>query len=222
MPKLLTIIHEDESIIVVDKPVGLLVIPAPDESGRTLTDILNEELTRRGKPEGSPANRGETARAHPCHRLDRETSGLTIYAKGKATQQRMMEEFHKHRMDKGYICFVQRYVTKDALKDWVKINIQLEGKQAVTRYKLVKYDLRGFSVVEVQPLTGLTNQIRLHFMKIGHPLVGERKFAFARDYPVKFNRVALHASYLGFNHPITDKRLELHSPLPPDMAGFIQ
>lgn len=209
MTKSLSIIFEDEHIIVLDKPSGLLVIPTPAGEQHTLTSLLNDELQRRGV----------TIKAHPCHRLDRETSGLILYAKGKSSQQKMMDQFHKHLVRKRYICFAHGYV-KSGQSAPVQIATSLEGKRALTRYRLLKHDLRGFSVLEVEPVTGLTNQIRLHFKQIGHPLVGERRFAFARDYALRFRRVALHAEYLSFKHPITEKQLEFNSSLPPDMANF--
>jgi 23S rRNA pseudouridine1911/1915/1917 synthase len=209
MIKPLTIVFEDEHIIVVDKPSGLLVIPTPAGERHTLTDLLNDELNRRGL----------SVKAHPCHRLDRETSGLIIYAKGKSSQQKMMDQFHKHLVRKRYTCFAHGYV-KSGQSAQAQITAPLEGKPALTRYRLLKHDLRGFSVLEVEPVTGLTNQIRLHFKHIGHPLVGERRFAFARDYAVRFRRTALHAGYLSFTHPITGKPLEFNNPLPPDMANF--
>ncbi|MFA5795143.1 MAG: RluA family pseudouridine synthase [Candidatus Brocadiia bacterium] len=209
MNKPYTMVFEDDQIMVVDKSAGLLVIPTPAGETHTLTDLLNRELTAKG----------QTSRAHPCHRLDRETSGLILYAKGKATQQSLMEQFHKHLVKKKYICFAQGYI-KTGPNNWMTIDSPLEGKHALTRYRVTKLDLRGFSIVEVEPETGLTNQIRLHFKAIRHPLVGERRFSYAKDYALKFRRVALHATYLSFQHPVTKEQLEFTSPLPPDMAEF--
>ncbi|MFH1227773.1 MAG: RluA family pseudouridine synthase [Planctomycetota bacterium] len=211
MNKPYSIVFEDEQLIVADKSAGLLVIPTPAGEKHTLTDLLNRDLTAKG----------EAVRAHPCHRLDRETSGLILYAKGKSAQQTMMEQFHKHQIKKKYICFAQGYI-KTGPDNWVDIKSPLEGKHALTRYRVAKLDLRGFSVVEVEPETGLTNQIRLHFKAIGHPLVGERRFSYAKDFALKFRRVALHATYLGFRHPITNEQLEFTSPLPEDMADFAE
>jgi len=207
------IIYEDEQLIVVDKSSGMLVIPTPKKETNTLTDLLNRELDERGI---------ET-NAHPCHRLDRETSGLIIYAKGKSVQQKMMEQFKLRAVKKVYIAFVNGRVAKDF--DIITKRIYNRNKnrsdEASTKYKTI--EKRGdFTIVEVEPVTGRTNQIRIHFKSIGHPLVGESVFAFRKDYKLKFKRVALHAAYIRFAHPVTKKLLEFSAPLPGDMEGLKQ
>lgn len=201
------IVFEDEYIIVVNKRPGLLVVPTPKNEKHTLTNLLNEELKKRGI----------SIRVYPCHRLDRDTSGLIIYAKGRSIQQGMMEEFKAGAVKKTYIAFVQGTISKEE----GTIGYPIEGKRAVTEYKVLEKNNRGFSVVEVQTLTGRTNQIRLHFKMIGHPLLGERKFAFGKDYELKFRRVALHASNLSFRHPVSKGILTFSSRLPKDMEGFL-
>lgn len=207
------IIYEDEHLMVVDKPSGMLVIPTPKGETNTLTDLLNKELDERGIG----------ANAYPCHRLDRETSGAIIYAKGKAAQQAIMEEFKSRAVKKTYIAFVQGQVKKsfDIIKEPIynKNKHKLEG--AVTRYKVTARH-KGFTVLEVEPVTGRTNQIRVHFAAIGHPLVGESVFAFRRDFALRFKRVTLHASRIEFAHPVTGKRLVFESPVPEDMIKLIE
>ena len=201
------IIYEDDNIIVADKPAGMLVIPTPKGEENTLTGLLNRELDARGIE----------ANAHPCHRIDRETSGLIIYAKGKKTQQVMMEEFRNHRVRKSYIAFVHGRLGKKA----GTIDLPVEGKKSATRYRVIE-ERRDFSVLEAEPATGRTNQIRIHFKAIGHPLVGERKFAFAKDYKLKFRRAALHSRRIEFIHPVTKKPLMFDVPLAYDMAAFLE
>jgi len=201
------IIHEDDSIMVVDKPAGMLVIPTPKGETHTLTSLLNRELDARDV---------ET-NAHPCHRIDRETSGLIIYAKGKKTQQAMMEEFRHHRVKKTYLAFVHGRLGRKS----GSIDRPVEGKRSVTKYRVIE-ERRDFTVVEVEPVTGRTNQIRIHFRAIGHPLVGERKFAFAKDYKLKFRRAALHSQRIEFVHPVTKKPLVFITQIPEDMAAFIE
>ena len=207
------IVYEDERIIVVDKPSGMLVIPTPKKETNTLTDLLNRELDERGIE----------ANAHPCHRLDRETSGLIVYAKGKSTQQMMMEEFKKRAVKKVYIAFVNGKVAKDF--DIIRKRIYNRNKnrldEAVTKYKTIERR-EDFTIVEVEPVTGRTNQIRIHFKEIGHPLVGESVFAFRKDFKLKFKRTALHASYIRFAHPVTKKSLEFSAPMPGDMEAFLK
>ncbi|MDD5066441.1 MAG: RluA family pseudouridine synthase [bacterium] len=200
------IIYEDEYLIAADKPSGMLCIPAPGNEKNTLTDLLNREL----------AGRGVSVKAHPCHRLDRETSGVILYAKGKKMQQTVMELFYKQQVKKKYIAFVRGNPAKKA----AVISLPIENKPAVTRYRILEYK-NGFSVAEVEPQTGRTNQIRIHFRKINHPLLGETKFAFRRDFEIKFKRVALHSHELEFTHPSTGQKIVLTAPLAGDMQKFL-
>ena len=200
------IIYEDDSIIVVNKPAGMLVIPTPKNETHTLTNLLNRELD----------SRGIEANAHPCHRIDRETSGLILYAKGKKAQQLMMEKFRRHEVKKAYLAFVHGRLDRNS----GSIDSPIEHKRSVTKYK-VREQRCGFCIVEVEPVTGRTNQIRIHFKAIGHPLVGERRLAFAKDYELNFRRAALHSYRIEFVHPLTNKSLVLTSPLPDDMEKFL-
>ena len=206
------IIYEDNCLIVVDKPSGMLVIPTPKKETNTLTDLLNKDLDRRGIE----------ANAYPCHRLDRETSGLIIYSKGKSAQKILMEQFKNREVKKSYIAIVQGSVRKDS--DTIKIDIYNKNKgrseSAITKYSVLERN-GLFSVLKVEPLTGRTNQIRIHLQKIGHPIVGESVYAFRKDFKLKFKRVALHAAEIEFKHPITGEALEFESPLPKDMESLI-
>lgn len=208
MPYNYNIAYEDEHLMVVDKVSGMLVIPTPKQEANTLTDLLNRDLDRRGVE----------ANAHPCHRLDRETSGLVIYAKGKKAQQLMMDEFRKRAVKKVYVAFVHGVVKKaaDTLVSRIFNRNKARAEEAITKYRVVERH-KGFSVLEVEPVTGRTNQIRIQLKSIGHPLVGESVYAFRKDFALKFKRVALHAQYLRFIHPMTRERLEFISPLPEDM-----
>lgn len=211
--KVYKIVYEDEWIIVVEKPSGMLVIPTPRKETNTLTSQLNHELDKRGIE----------ANAHPCHRLDRETSGLIIYAKGKSMQGLMMNEFKNRSIKKVYIAFVHGAVRKsfDTLKSFIYNRNKKRNELAITRYKVIE-KRRDFSILEVEPVTGRTNQIRIQFKDIGHPLVGESVYAFRRDFKLKFKRVALHAKSLEFIHPVTRNTLVLTSPLPKDMMEILR
>ena len=206
------IVYEDEYIIVVDKPQGMLVIPTPKRETNTLTHLLNRDLDERGIE----------VNAYPCHRLDRETSGLIIYSKGKKVQGLMMDEFKNRKVKKLYIAFVQGKIKKDFGE--VRIPIYNRNKNrsefAATKYRTLKRT-NDFSVLEVEPVTGRTNQIRIHLKGIGHPLLGESVYAFRKDFKLRFRRLALHAKYLEFVHPITKKRISFESPLPNDMNAFL-
>lgn len=200
------LVYEDEWLVVVDKPAGLLSVPAPGKSSRTLTSILNDDL----------GSRGVGWRLHPCHRLDLATSGLMVYAKGKAIQQRMMEEFKQRRVAKTYVAFVHGHLPHDA----GTIRYPIEGKSALTSYR-VTHRLSDFSVIEAHPATGRTNQLRIHFMRLGHPIVGEDKFAFRRDFRLRAKRLCLHARDLEFSHPVTKKLVRLHAALPENLQQFL-
>ncbi len=189
------VVFEDDWLLVVDKPSGLLVIPTPKKEQRTLTSILG---------------------LHPCHRLDRETSGLIIYAKGKSIQQKMMDEFRGRKVKKTYIAFVRGVPSKNQ----GQINFAIEGRPALTKYKVIE-KRKDFAIVEVNPVTGRTNQIRIHFKQIGNPILGETKYAFRKDFKIKAKRLCLHAQELSFRHPVTGENICLRAPLAKDMADFL-
>jgi RluA family pseudouridine synthase len=201
------IVFEDDWLMVADKPSGLLSIPTPKNEPRTLTSILNHDLIERGV----------TYRLHPCHRLDRETSGLVIYAKGKSVQKKLMDEFKARKVLKTYIAFVRGCPSKSE----GEIRIPIEGQNALTRYKVIGRK-EGFSVVEVLPVTGRTNQIRIHFKQLGNPVLGETKFAFRKDFTIKAKRLCLHAHTLEFKHPATGKVISLKAHLPQAMKALLE
>ena len=200
------ILYEDDSLLIVDKPSGLLTIPTPKKEKRTLTSILDDYLKEKG----------ELALAHPCHRLDRETSGAIIYAKGKSLQQKVMELFKGRTVRKSYLVFVQGRM--EDLRGEIKNSI--DGMSAVTGYKVIE-QRSNFAIVEAHPLTGRTNQIRIHFKQIGHPVVGESKFVFRRDYQLRAKRLCLHARSIEFTHPGTHKLMHIEADLPQDLKRFL-
>lgn len=201
------VVYEDNWLLVLDKPSGLLVIPTPKHESRTLSGILNDDLKKRGL----------LYRLHPCHRLDRETSGLIIYAKGKSAQQKMMIEFKGRRVKKTYFAFAQGLIACNQ----GEIKNPIGGLSAFTRYRVIERR-RGFSIVEVIPLTGRTNQIRIHFKLIGHPIVGETKYVFRKDFKLRAKRLCLHAARIGFQHPFTAEMISLEAKLPSDMQDFLE
>jgi 23S rRNA pseudouridine1911/1915/1917 synthase len=201
------IVFEDDWLLVVDKPSGLLTIPTVKNESRTLTSILNEDAEEKGA----------LYRLHPCHRLDRETSGLIIYAKGKSIQKKMMDMFKAKKVEKKYLAFVQgdMFYTKGQIKN------RIERLEALTIYSVLERK-KDFCIVEAQPLTGRTNQLRIHFKQIGHPILGDVRFAFRRDFIVKAKRLCLHAGQLRFTHPVTGKDIQLTTELPKDLKEFIE
>jgi len=207
------VVFEDNYLIVVNKPSGLLTIPTPKGETDTLTHLLNKRLDEL-KVE---------VNAYPCHRIDRETSGLIVYAKGKSIQARVMEEFKKRRVKKTYIAFVHGIVRKDfdTLKSYVYNKDKKKNDLMITRFRVI--ERRGdFSVLELEPVTGRKNQIRIQFRDLGHPLVGESVYAFRKDFKLRFKRTALHAKAIEFAHPVTGKRVRFVLPLPEDMENFLK
>lgn len=213
------IIYEDSVILVVDKPSGILVTPDFKKSFPTLTDLINKEIGLR--PEG--------AKVYPCHRLDRETSGVVVFAKGRKNRNLVMQEFKLRRVKKRYIALVQgklenkEGVLKNYISSGFKYKNRFFGKKpklAITKYRLIK-TCKDFSIVEAWPLTGRTNQIRIHFKQLGHPILGERQYAFGKDFALKFRRLALHAADIEFIHPLSKKQMKFSSELSPDIQEFI-
>ncbi|MDP8211865.1 MAG: RNA pseudouridine synthase [Candidatus Zapsychrus exili] len=214
----INVLFEDTNYVVFDKPSGLLVIPTEQERLKTLVNIVNQD---------SRFN-ANAFNLHPCHRLDKETSGAIIFSKGKRPQQLMMEEFKQGQVLKKYIAFV--HGTLEAKKDVIrakvksfdkrKFNKSSKEKDAITSYRTLEVR-DAFTVVEVAPITGRSNQIRIHFKQIGHPLVGDYKYSFRKDYTLKFKRTALHAASLEFRNPITKNRIKVKSKLPKDMEVFL-
>ncbi|MFY9402400.1 MAG: RluA family pseudouridine synthase [Candidatus Omnitrophota bacterium] len=190
------VVYEDNYLLVVDKPSGLLTVPTPKKEKRTLTSILG---------------------FYPCHRLDRGTSGLIIYAKCREVQRRMAEAFKHRQVKKTYIAFVYGFPYKES----GVIEKRIENLFAKTSYRVVE-KRRFFTVVEAEPFTGRTNQLRIHFKSLGNPILGEDRFAFRKDFKIKAKRLMLHAKSLEFLHPISGKALKIEVGLPQDMLNFLK
>lgn len=217
MMKNITLLYENDELVIFEKPSGVLVTPAPGKEKKVLTDIVNIQY-------------GEgRLKLYPCHRLDCMTSGAIIYAKGKKHQQSIRELFQKGAVEKKYITFVKGRlkessdVVRSGIQDYhqKKFARNSRPKMAVTKYEVLRYG-KGFSVLEVQPVTGRTNQIRIQFAEMGHPVLGERVYAFRKDFDVDMKRLALHAHQLKFKNPVTGKVVEVVSDLPEDMEKFLQ
>lgn len=201
------IVYEDNWLLVVNKPSGLLTIPTLREQRRTLLKILNEDLEKRDLG----------YRLHPCHRLDKDTSGLIIFAKGKSVQRKIMLEFKERRVRKAYIALVHgRLLNKHGC-----MRNAIDKRSALTRYRALQR-FKDFSFVKIQPETGRKNQIRLHFKQIGHPVVGEDRFVLRRDFKIKSNKLCLHAQRLGFLHPVTKRSIHLEAEMPKHFKKFLK
>ncbi len=215
-PKIqIPVLYEDENCLVFNKPSGLLVIPTDKNENHTLVTIVNQQ-------QGVPGH------LYPAHRLDRDTSGAILFAKGKDNQQRLMQFFRTKQVHKTYIAFVHGRVAEPRgkiripIKDFHqrKFARHLPAQSALTHYEAEDY-YKDFTVVRVMPITGRTNQIRIHFAKIGHPLVGEDKYAFRRDFVLRFRRTALHALRLEWPRMTGGGTIKVEAPLAKDMVDFL-
>ena len=214
MPEPVPVLYEDQETIVFNKPAGLLSIPADESKERSLVEVVRDQ---------------QGIGLHPAHRLDRDTSGVILFAKSKAVQQSLMQAFKDKKVRKLYIAFVHGRVKQPQgeinipVKDHhqKKFASHAPAQSALTRYRVRDYH-KQFTVVDVVPVTGRTNQIRIHFAKIGHALVGEDKYAFRKDFALRFRRTALHAAKLEWPHPVTGIMQKAEAPLPLDMEKFLR
>ena len=228
----LTIAYEDEHLIVVDKPAGLVVHPAAGNLDGTLVNALLHHC--RGQLSGI----GGVARPGIVHRIDKDTSGLLVVAKTDAAHEGLAAQFADHSIERAYLAIVGGLPTPVAgtirgaiarsSHDRKKMALVEDGrgKHAVTHYKLLER-LDSAALVECRLETGRTHQVRVHMASIGHPLLGDPVYGRtpSRLRPLlnqlHFHRQALHAAVLGFIHPVTGAAIRLESMLPADMAGLL-
>jgi 23S rRNA pseudouridine1911/1915/1917 synthase len=205
-------LYDDEDLVVVDKPAGLLSVPTPGASGRTLVEVLAAE--------GRPG-------LLPVHRLDRDVSGCVVLAKHEAARAALESLFRGRAVKKIYWALVRGRLRPESgafeepiLDEGSRARIDPRGKPAVTRWRVLVHH-RATSLVEIETVTGRYNQIRLHFAHHDQALVGERKYARGRDDPLRGKRVALHAWKLAFPHPLRGHRVEALAPLPEDLVALL-
>jgi 23S rRNA pseudouridine1911/1915/1917 synthase len=212
LPPELNILFEDEDVIVVTKAEGLLTVASKGERERTAQAYLNDYLAAKGIRE----------RIHVVHRLDRDTSGVLVFAKSFEIREKLKDLFAAHDIERIYIAIVegemekqqgtfQSYLAEDEFTYQVKsVKSETKGKLATTHYRVIRNG-PPFSMVEVTLETGRKNQIRVHFSEAGHPVVGDERYG-ATANPLR--RLGLHAKLLGFVHPRTGKKLVFTAPLP--------
>jgi len=229
----LAIVFEDEHLLVLDKPAGLVVHPAAGNREGTLVNALLHHCA--GKLSGI----GGVARPGIVHRIDKLTSGLLVIAKTDVAHEGLSRQFAAHSIDRRYLAIVNGVPkaaqgTIDAplarsAHDRKKIAIveTSRGKRAVTHWKLNK-PLRDAALVECRLETGRTHQVRVHMASIGHPLLGDPVYGRGKSVhrqllnQLDFHRQALHAAGLGFTHPVTKARLSFDSALPSDMQELFR
>ncbi len=215
------IIYEDDDVLMVDKPAGLTVHPAPGYKGPTLINAVLAHLAKFDQ---------ETSRPGIVHRLDKDTSGVMVVARHPAALAKVAEQFKKHTVKKVYIALVQGRLTPEQgiidapigrdMIDRTKMAISpaSHGRNARTQYKVIRY-YGDKTLLEAMPETGRTHQIRVHLAAIGHPVIGDA--VYGKKSP-DLARQFLHAYKLGFNLPSTGKWMEFESPLPADLAETLK
>ena len=224
----LTIVFEDEHLLVVDKPAGLVVHPAAGNLDGTLVNALLHHCG------GSLSGIGGVARPGIVHRIDKDTSGLLVVAKTDVAHEGLARQFAAHSIDRRYLAMVSGVPTAGkgtidaplarsaANRKKIAIVKESRGKRAVTHWKRLEI-LREAALVECRLETGRTHQVRVHMASIGHPLLGDPVYGRSgkthRELlkSLDFHRQALHAAGLGFTHPVTKHQLSFASGMPPDM-----
>ncbi len=210
-PKGLTIIHEDRDIIVVEKPGGLLTIGTERDKTRTAHSILNDYVRK-----GDPRSRN---RIYVVHRLDRETSGILIFAKSEAAKTFLQGNWQD--TDKHYLTVVHGTLTEKegTISSYLAENSAFTvystpdpglGKLSHTEYRVLK-EAKGLSLLEIHLLTGRKHQIRVHLSGSGHPVVGDKKYGKGNDPSAN---LALHARSISFTHPVNGRRLNFTTGIP--------
>jgi 23S rRNA pseudouridine1911/1915/1917 synthase len=205
-----TILHEDNDLIVIEKEPGLLSIASEDEKHltayRQLTDYVRNV---------NPKNR-----IFVVHRLDRDTSGVMVFAKNKEAQQTLQNSWQESVRERAYIALVEGAVKKDGtVTSWLTENKMFmvysspkpnDGKKAITHYKVLQSN-RNFSLLQVNLDTGRKNQIRVHMSDIGHPVVGDKKYGSRNN---AIGRLGLHANAIELKHPTTGESMRFESKTP--------
>lgn len=206
----LEIVYEDPYLLVIDKRAGLLSM-SNNTRQETVQTVLNRYLEKGGGRNTS----------HIVHRLDRDTSGLMVYAKDIKTQQNLVEGWQQLVTDRRYVALVEGVLDnkQGKIESWLTEDkrfvthsspVDNGGKFAVTYYNVLQ-EGSGYSLVECELMTGRKNQIRVHMADLGHPVVGDHKYGSTDD---SIRRLGLHAYVLCFRHPVTGKLLRFETPIP--------
>lgn len=206
----LGVVYEDPYLLVIDKRAGLLSM-SNNTRQQTVQTVLNRYLEKGGS----------RCTSHLVHRLDRDTSGLMVYAKDVKTQRSLVEGWQQLVTDRRYVALVSGELEKEQgmIRTWLTEDkhfvthsspVDNGGKLAITHYKVLRC-AKGYSLVELELETGRKNQIRVHLSDMGHPIVGDFKYGSSDE---SLLRLGLHAYLLAFRHPVTGKYLRFETPVP--------
>ena len=211
------LVYEDKAIIVVNKPSGLLTISTDNEKERTLFHKVISYEKQKNK----------NNKIFIVHRLDKDTSGLIVFAKSERIKNILQDNWDKMAKTRGYVAAVEGKVEKkkDTIKNWIHERANFTsytsdkpngGKLAITKYELLNTS-KSYSLLKIVILTGRKNQIRVHMKDIGHTIVGDKKYG-AKTNPLK--RLGLHANILELEHPITHKVMKFETDIPTQFSNM--
>lgn len=244
----LDIVYEDEDVLVVNKPAGLVVHPGHGHFSGTLLNALSYHLTYGNEPCPMPVSEEKIKHGILVHRIDKDTSGLLVVAKNEEAQMKLAKQFFEHTTSRRYVAVVwgnieqdegllDTFIGRDGA-DRMRFTVYPDpsrGKRAITHYKVLER-FGYMTVVECVLETGRTHQIRVHMRYLGHPLFNDERYGgdkivvgtifskykqFIENCFKILPRQALHAKTLGFTHPVSGKRMEFDSPLPSDIENLI-
>lgn len=217
--RLLKIVYEDAYLIVVEKSEGLLSVNTERQKERTVYTILSEYVRRANKRN----------RIYIVHRLDRDTSGLMMFAKDEKTQHTLRDNWHEIVFDRRYVALVHGEMERNAgtVHSWLTDRTLYVsssptddgGKESVTHYHTVKRG-NGYSLIELNLETGRKNQIRVHMQDLNHPIVGDGRYGREEDAN-PLGRLALHAFKLCFYHPVTGEMMHFETPYPASFKALL-
>jgi 23S rRNA pseudouridine1911/1915/1917 synthase len=222
----LDVLYEDEDVIVVDKPAGLVVHPGPSHPSGTLVNALLYHC-------GDLAGIGGVVRPGIVHRLDRGTSGVLVAAKHDQAHLALAEQFSDHRVERVYLALARGTPGEDSgrielpigrhRRDRKRMSVSTRAARAARTAWTVRQRFRasGAVLLEVRPETGRTHQIRVHLAATGLPIVGDAVYGRSRTKTFEITRPALHAAVLGFDHPRNGERCRFEAPLPRDFSELV-
>jgi len=217
----LKILYEDDDLLVIDKPPGLTVHPAPGHPSHTLINAVLSHFPHL-------ADISDYLRPGVVHRLDKDTSGVMLVAKNSVAQINLAEQFKAHSVVKVYLVLVKGHLTPENgiieapigrdPRNRKRMAVVTRGREARTEYQVVRY-IDDFTLLEIRPETGRTHQIRVHLSAIGYPVVGDTMYGVKSAV---LSRQFIHASRLGFKSPSTGEYVEFTSELPADLEQALK
>jgi 23S rRNA pseudouridine1911/1915/1917 synthase len=216
-----TLVYEDAALLVVDKPAGVVVHPAPGhEHGTLVQGLLSRGIAG-----------GHESRPGIVHRLDRDTSGLLIVARTPDAHRRLVNQMARREIARRYVALLAGALPQDEgvidaplgrhVRDRKRISIHTTRPHRAVTHFVVRERLAGYTLLDVRLETGRTHQIRVHFAAVGYPVAGDVTYGDKAGRPAGLTRQFLHAAHLEFAHPLSGEPLSFDAPLPADLAVFL-